>query len=96
MKEKIKLGIPIENEVTGETNIILRANEIRIVEKAFEEIERLNNIISELDRWLKEKKEQMEEFKLYKRKETGAFWYSTIGNIETFIEKIEELKGSGK
>ena len=60
------------------------------------EIERLNNIISELDRWLKEKKEQMEEFELYKRKETGAFWYSTIGNIETFIEKIEELKGSEK
>ena len=48
MKEKIKLGIPIENEETGETNIILRTNEIRIVEEAFEEIERLNNIINDL------------------------------------------------
>ena len=45
MKEKIKLGIPIENETTGEINVILRINEIRIVEEAFEEIERLNNII---------------------------------------------------
>lgn len=57
------------------------------------EIERLNNIINEFDSWLKEKKEQMEEFELYKRKETGAFWYSTMGNIDTFIEKIKELKG---
>ena len=47
MKEKIKLGIPIENEETGETNIILRTNEIIIVEEAFEEIERLNNVIKE-------------------------------------------------
>lgn len=61
-----------------------------------EEIERLNNIINELEEWLKYKKEQMEEFELYKRKETGAFWYSTMGNIETFIERIQELKGSDK
>ena len=56
------------------------------------EIERLNNIINELEKWLKYKKEQMEEFELYKRKETGAFWYSTMGNIETFIERIQEKK----
>lgn len=60
------------------------------------EIEKLNNIIKEFEDWLKEKKEQMERFELYKRKETGAFWYSTMGNIETFIDKIEELKGSDK
>ncbi len=47
MKEKIKLGIPIENEETGEINVILRTNEIRIVEEAFEEIERLHIIIEE-------------------------------------------------
>lgn len=45
MKEKIKLGIPIENEKTGETNVILRTNEIRIVEEAFDEIERLNKAL---------------------------------------------------
>ena len=61
-----------------------------------EEIERLNNFINELEKWLKYKKEQMEEFEVYKRKETGAFWYSTLGNIETFIERIQELKGSDK
>ena len=49
-KEKIKLGIPIEDEATRETNVILRTNEIRIVEEAFEEIERLNNIINELEK----------------------------------------------
>lgn len=56
------------------------------------EIERLNNIINELDKWLKYTKEQMEEFQLYKRKET-AFWYSTVDNIETFIGRLQELKG---
>lgn len=65
-------------------------------DKYKKEIERLNNIINELEKWLKEKKEQMEEFEFYKRKETGAFWYSTMGNIETFIEKIKELKGVDK
>lgn len=66
------------------------------LKQANKEIERLNNIINELEKWLKYKKEQMEEFELYKRKETGAFWYSTMGNIETFIERIQELKGSDK
>lgn len=72
------------------------ANYKKVHEKDLKEIEKLNNIINEFDSWLKEKKEQMEEFELYKRKETGAFWYSTMGNIETFIEKIKELKGSSK
>ena len=63
---------------------------------ANKQIERLNDIINEIEKWLKYKKEQMEEFELYKRKETGAFWYSTMGNIETFIERIQELKGSDK
>ena len=66
------------------------------IEEKDKEIERLNNIINELEKWLKYKKEQMEEFELYKRKETGAFWYSTMGNIETFIERIQELKGEDK
>ena len=79
-----------------ENQILMNSMVTEAHTKETKEIERLNNIISELDRWLKEKKEQMEEFELYKRKETGAFWYSTIGNIETFIEKIEELKGSEK
>ena len=69
---------------------------LNIMKEQQQEIERLNNIINEFDSWLKEKKEQMEEFELYKRKETGAFWYSTMGNIETFIEKIKELKGVDK
>ena len=45
----------IENEETGETNIILRTNEIRIVEEAFEEIERLNNIIKEVREYIEER-----------------------------------------
>lgn len=55
MKEKIKLGIPIENEATGETNIILRTNEIRIIEEALEEIERLNNIIIKVKDYIRSK-----------------------------------------
>lgn len=67
-----------------------------VVEDLQQEIKKLNNIINEFDKWLKEKKELMERFELYKRKETGAFWYSTMGDIETFIEKIKELKGVDK
>lgn len=79
-----------------EDNVIDEDNAVDIIDGQQEEIERLNNIINELEKWLKYKKEQMEEFELYKRKETGAFWYSTMGNIETFIERIQELKGSDK
>ena len=60
-----------------------------------EEIERLNNIINELEEWLKYKKETLEEFDLGKRKETGAFWYTTTGEIEELLIKLQELKGDG-
>ena len=81
----------VENVYEHDSEPMLNWKDLKLV---LEEIERLNNIINELEKWLKYKKEQMEEFELYKRKETGAFWYSTMGNIETFIERIQELKGS--
>ena len=67
MKEKIKLGIPIENEATGETNIILRTNEIRIIEEAFEEIERLNNIIKEVREYINENEDYFYNYPLVSR-----------------------------
>ena len=60
-KEKIKLGIPIEDEATGKTNVILRTNEIRIVEEAFEEIERLHSIIKEVREYIEEYYESNED-----------------------------------
>ena len=62
MKEKIKLGIPIENEATGETNVILRTNEIRIIEEAFDEIERLHSIIKEVREYIEKNYDDYEEF----------------------------------
>ena len=86
MKEKIKLGIPIENEETGETNIILRTNEIRIVEEAFEEIERLNNIIKEVREYIEK------EYVQVKNKEYNLSW----NNLEYIIKEILEILDKGE
>ena len=66
--------------------------EYKEYKKLKEENIRLNNIINELEEWLKYKKEALEEFDLGKRKETGAFWYTTTGEIEELLDKIKELK----
>ena len=58
-----------------------------------QEFQRKDNVINELEKWLKYKKQQMKQFDLDKRKETGAYWYSTMGEIEEFLDKLNELRG---
>ena len=51
-------------------------------------IEQLQNNWNELKKWLEYKVEQMDEFDIPKRKETGAFWFSTRGEIQGFLDKM--------
>lgn len=85
-------AIPTPDKPQKIRNLVVNKEAKELIAKQNKEIERLNNIINELEEWLKYKKEQMEEFEIYKRKETGAFWWSTMGNIDTFLDEIKELK----
>jgi len=50
----------------------------------------LLDVIKEVREWLIEKKETIERFEIYKRKETGAFWYTTLGEIEKYLEILDK------
>ena len=76
------------NKLEEEVN--KQAKAIQIYQK---ELQRKDNVINELEKWLKYKKQQMKQFDLDKRKETGAYWYSTMGEIEEFLDKLNELRG---
>ena len=53
----------------------------------------LEQALDEIEKWLKEKAEQMDTFNITQRKETGAFWFNTRGNIDDLLETIKKAKG---
>ena len=55
----------------------------QIISEKDKEIERLNNIINELEKWLKEYKKQCKKYDSN----------STIGVINCILNKLKELKG---
>lgn len=56
-------------------------------------IKTLEQALEEIEKWLKEKAEQMDTFNITQRKETGAFWFSTRGNIDYLLQIIKKVKG---
>ena len=52
-----------------------------------EEIERLNNIINELEKWLEERLEKLD---------INGYDDDVFNGIEIALQKLEELKGSNK
>jgi hypothetical protein len=67
------------------------------IEKQNEEIEdlkkenaRLKEKNEKFEEWLKYKAEALDAFDIPKRKETGAFWFTTRGEIDGLLELIKE------
>ena len=63
--------------------------------EALEVFKKLHSNWKEFKKWLEYKAEQMDEFDIPKRKETRAFWFSTRGEIQGFLDKMQEIE-SGK
>ena len=51
---------------------------------------RLKDKIEKFEEWLKYKAEALDTFDIPKRKETGAFWFSTRGEIDSLLELLKE------
>ena len=49
-------------------------------------------VIEEVREWLKYKAEALDEFDIPKRKETGAFWFSTRGEIDNLLQILDKVK----
>ena len=67
-------------------------NEYQMIEKVelnktFEEIERLNNIINELEKWLEERLDKLD---------INGYDDDVFNGIEIALQKLKELKGSDK
>ena len=61
-------------------------------EKAKDKIKQLKEVIEEVREWLKYKAEALDEFDIPKRKETGAFWFSTRGEIDNLLQILDKVK----
>ena len=59
-------------------------------EKAKDKIKQLKEVIEEVREWLKYKAETLDEFDIPKRKETGAFWFSTRGEIDNLLQILDK------
>lgn len=46
--------------------------------------------IEKIEEWLKYKAEALDTFDIPKRKETGAFWFTTRGEIDGLLELLKE------
>ena len=59
-------------------------------EQLKQENARLKDKIEKIEEWLKYKAEALDTFDIPKRKETGAFWFTTRGEIDGLLELLKE------
>ena len=65
-------------------------------EKAKDKIKQLKEVIEEVKGWLKYKAETLDEFDIPIRKESGAFWFSTRGEIDNLLQILDKVKENKK
>lgn len=87
--EIIEIGIPINDDETGEVSILLRPNEVKLLEKQFkkysklqQELQRKDNIINELKKALKDHKE-------IKNKTNTKEYYIEVDEVLDYIKELE-------
>ena len=68
---------------------------VEALEKANKEIERLNNIINELEKWLGESIEKHTEDYLDWKYDRNVYLAGSK-KLQNVLDKLQELKGSGK
>lgn len=65
--------------------------ELKIQVSSREEVaNKYKEVIEEVREWLKYKAETLDEFDIPKRKETGAFWFSTRGEIDNLLQILDK------
>lgn len=79
----------IKQDLT-KTIYIHYANERDKNEQLKQENARLKDKNDKIEKWLKYKAEALDTFDIPKRKETGAFWFTTRGEIDGLLELLKE------
>lgn len=54
------------------------------------ETDKRQDKIDKVEKWLKYKAEALDKFDIPKRKETGAFWFATRGEIDGLLEILKD------
>ena len=70
---------------TGEAKLLLN-----YITNLQQENARLKDKNDKIEKWLKYKAEALDTFDIPKRKETGAFWFTTRGEIDGLLELLKE------
>lgn len=63
---------------------------VNYIKQLQQENARLKDKIEKFEEWLKYKAEALDTFDIPKRKETGAFWFTTRGEIDGLLELLKE------
>lgn len=99
MNEKYKLNkewldLLLEHKNNANVTFNLSNNDTRIlltyIEVLQQENARLKDKNDKIEKWLKYKAEALDTFDIPKRKETGAFWFTTRGEIDGLLELLKE------
>lgn len=83
----------LKADVYDDEKRLLKANAITKFLYLPQENKELKEIIEEVREWLKYKAEALDKFDIPKRKETGAFWFSTRGEIDNLLQILDKVKG---
>ena len=99
MNEKYKLNkewldLLLEHKNNANVTFNLSNNDTRIlltyIEVLQQENARLKDKNDKIEKWLKYKAEALDTFDIPKRKETGAFWFTTRGEIDGLLDLLKE------
>ena len=94
MTPKEWLDLLLEHKNNANITFNLSNNDTRIlltyIEILQQENARLKDKIEKIEEWLKYKAEALDTFDIPKRKETGAFWFTTRGEIDGLLELLKE------
>lgn len=63
---------------------------LNYIDNLEQENARLKDKNDKIEKWLKYKAEALDTFDIPKRKETGAFWFTTRGEIDGLLELLKE------
>ncbi len=84
------LGFKAEHYVDLMSGLTI-TNAIVDLEDFQQEKQQYKEVIEKVREWLKYKAETLDEFDIPKRKETGAFWFSTRGEIDNLLQILDKV-----
>ena len=87
--EIIEIGIPINDDETGEVSILLRPNEVKLLEKQFKKYSKLQQELQRKDNIINKIKKALKDHKEIKNKTNTKEYYIEVDEVLDYIKELE-------